>query len=74
MIPFYETLRKGASLFHARRILRFQFRDYPAYVEAREAWESDPGNLELKSKMDLEYRRMVLSKEEFEHYEKMRNR
>lgn len=53
-------------------IIRLQYRNHPAYIEAYSRYLQEPTNEALIRKKDLEYHRITMSPEEFTLYEKMR--
>ncbi len=55
-------------------IVRLQYRNYPDYVRAYEDYVNDPRNPELERIKQREYYKVILSKEEFELYERSNNR
>ncbi|MGZ4035261.1 MAG: hypothetical protein ACXVPU_18055 [Bacteroidia bacterium] len=54
-------------------IVKIEYRNYPAYIEAYEAYSKDPGNIELNDKLDLESKRTMMRPEEFKYYEEYYN-
>jgi hypothetical protein len=54
-------------------IVKFQYRNHPAYIEAYINYSNDPRNEELGRKMDLERNRIKLTAEEFKRYEESSN-
>lgn len=55
-------------------IIRFQFRNHPAYIEAYANYLNDPTNDVLRKKEQVEYYRIRLSEEELKMYEKSLNK
>jgi hypothetical protein len=53
-------------------LVKLQYRNHPRYIEAFSNYSQNPRNRELWDKLDLERKRVVLSKEEFEIYERYR--
>ncbi len=51
-------------------VIELQYRNHPEYIEAYKDLKADPQNEELKKKEKTEYRRATMTKEEFEYYEK----
>jgi hypothetical protein len=49
---------------------KMQYREHPLYIQAYENYQQNPQDPELIHKLDLERKRIILSKEEFEMYEK----
>jgi len=48
--------------------IKIQFRNYPEFIELYEQAEKNPEDKVLKEKVDLEYHRLTMPKEEFEYY------
>ena len=53
-------------------LVKIQYRNHPLYIQAYSAYINDPGNPELREKLDIESYRIRLSAEEFEQYMKSR--
>lgn len=53
-------------------IIRLQYRNHPAYIDAYSRYLEEPTNEALIIKKDLEYHRITMTPEEFTLYEKMR--
>jgi hypothetical protein len=53
----------------SRTLLNLQYRNHPAYVDAYLEYQHNP-TPETEQQRDLEYKRMILSPEEFERYDK----
>lgn len=53
-------------------IIRLQYRNHPAYIEAYSRYLEEPTNEAVIRKKELEYHRITMSPEEFALYEKMR--
>jgi hypothetical protein len=51
-------------------IIKLQYRDHPAYVDAYTNYLNDPTNEEWQKKRQQEYYRVILTEEEFKLYEK----
>ena len=49
-------------------LARIQLRNNPDYIKAYEEYQKDPQNMELRKKMNLEYYKATVSKEEYELY------
>lgn len=62
----------GVILFYTSElsIVKLQYRNHPAYVEAYAKYKADPGNPILRDELDLEYKRIWLTEEEFNEYER----
>jgi hypothetical protein len=54
-------------------IVKLQYRDHPAYIDAYTNYSNDPQNEELGKKVDLEHNRIKLTAEEFKRYEESMN-
>jgi hypothetical protein len=54
-------------------IVKFEYRNYPNYIEAYKNHMADPGNQELYQKVELERNRIRLTDEEFKRYEESVN-
>ena len=50
-------------------IVKFQYRNYPRYIEAYERADANPKDKTLQKEKQKEYYRMVMSPEQFEKYE-----
>jgi hypothetical protein len=50
-------------------LIKLQYRDHPAYVDAYVDYLNDPTNEELQKKRQQEYYRVILTEEEFKIYE-----
>lgn len=62
----------GVTLFYTSElsIIRLQYRNHPAYIEAYTKYKADPENPILRDELDLEYKRIWLTEEEFKEYER----
>jgi hypothetical protein len=49
-------------------IVKFQYRNHPAYIDAYVNYLEDPGNSAVRDKLDLERNRAWMSEEEFRKY------
>jgi len=49
-------------------IEKFQYRNYPKYIEALENYVQDQSSQELKEKLDMEHRRVVYSEQDFKAF------
>ena len=62
----------GTILFFTSELtlVKLQYRNHPAYVEAYVNYREDPQNPNLRDALDLEYNRVWMREEEFKEYEK----
>lgn len=62
----------GMILFFTSELslVKLQYQNHPAYIEAYTEYLKDPRNEQLLKKRELEYYRIILSPEEFKEYEK----
>ena len=50
-------------------IVKFQYRNHPAYIEAFANYQQDPGNAAFRNQLDLEQHRVQMTEKEFKEYE-----
>lgn len=74
----YAIIRTGVTLMvgvfllliSSMTLIRWQYRDHPAYIQAVQDQYDNPGVDSLWKKRDLERRRVMMPKDAFEKYEK----
>jgi hypothetical protein len=71
LVPFM-ILALALLFTSSRTLLSLQYRNHPQYVNAYMRYQENPSP-ETERERDREYRRMILSSEDFERYEKSMN-
>jgi len=56
------------ALIPSMAITKLQYRNYPAYIEARQYWIDHPNDEEAYKRQIIEYNRVILPPQEFELY------
>lgn len=79
--PFYTFMFRRIIIFGALGAVLFflpdftlekiQYRNYPNYIKAIDQYLENPNDPELKQKMELEYNKITMTKEEFKIYQKI---
>ena len=54
----------------AMSIVKFQFRNHPDYIKVYEQYANNPKDEMLRQKLGIEYRRAIMTQQEFENYMK----
>jgi hypothetical protein len=50
-------------------MVKWQYRDYPLFIQTFECWQLDPNNIELQHALKTEHMRIVLNESEFKYWE-----
>jgi len=66
----YFAVALAFFLMSESTLVKIEYRDYPGYIKAFEAYNRDPGNDSLLRQVELERAKTFLSPEEYKDYEK----